>query len=111
MLKTVPFPKGSDLTTRLLPVSAIYKLPAESTASLRGLLNAAGVPPIETAKRAAVAEPAGALRMRLLPVSAIYKFPARSSASPSGLLKVAGEREEATLTCACVPLYMAIYMA
>ena len=83
------------LRIRLLPVSAMYKLPAESKAMANGLDNCALVAePLSPPKlpgypagplpATVVTTPPETLRMRLLPVSAMYTLPAESTAMPDG---------------------------
>ena len=79
---------------RLLPLSAINRVPLAATAIPEGPLNEAPVP-MPSANAAAplpayVTTPVGVTRrMRLLPESEIYMLPLESTAMPLGLLKAA----------------------
>src|ERR1035438_437679 len=90
---SVPFPAtvvmipSETLRTRRLPVSAMNKLPAESTATPQGLLNSAlvagppsPVKPDVPFPATVLITPFETLRMRLLKVSATYRLPIESTA-------------------------------
>ena len=86
------FPEESTLRMRLLFTSAMYRLPAASSATSWGLLSCAAVAAPPSPLKPAVPVPATVeitpaeftLRMRWLFHSAMYRLPARSSATPSG---------------------------
>ena len=82
---------------RLLPLSAIYKLPEASIAIPAGLLKLANDPmpfaePLLVLPAIVVTAPLGVtFLIRLLPLSAIYKFPAASATIAAGPLKLAAK--------------------
>ena len=87
----VMMPPASTRRTRLLPVSAISRLPSEAIATSRGRLRRAAVarPPSPanpvTLPATVVIAPFGAIRrMRLLPVSATYTVPSDATAVSPG---------------------------
>ena len=76
---------ASILRTKLLPVSATYTFPSESTATAVGPLKAGSA---ETASVITASELTTILRTKLLPVSATYTYlPAPSTATPWGKTK------------------------
>ena len=104
---------------RLLPVSAMYTLPDESTATPCGWFSVADVacPPSplnEAALMPAIVEmrPVDLVtrRMLLLPESAMYRLPAASTATPCGALSAAFKGESPSPLYPAVPFPAIVYI-